>query len=155
MRSKIATPLANYQKLNILLKLVADICNVKVSELKGKGRQREIVDSRRIFAVLARKYFEFTLNEIGAYVNKGHATILHHLKTHSALMECDEVYNHFYQLCHHTVAETDIIQNDDKINFIDALVAENRLLQTEVDVLSKTITNIKNELNETNEESST
>ena len=51
------------------------------------------------------------------------------------------------------MAETDIIQNDDKINFIDALVAENRLLQTEVDVLSKTITNIKNELNETNEES--
>ena len=131
-KSKIAESLSKYQKLGIWL----------------------IVDARKIYSVLARKYFVFTLGEIGAAINKDHASVLHHMKSHLALYKNDDVYTHFFELCEHTVAETEIIQNNDKVSFIDALVAENRLLRTEVEALSEVLSKIKTKLHEVNKEAS-
>tara|TARA_R100000995_G_scaffold80885_1_gene53156 strand:- start:3552 stop:4022 length:471 start_codon:yes stop_codon:yes gene_type:complete len=155
MKTKIAKSLAKYQKLDILLKLVSDICDIKISTLKSKVRHRNVVDARRIYSVIARKYFAFTLGEIAAVIRRDHASVLHHLKTHEALLNFDDIYTHFFNLCEHTVSETEIIQNNDKVNFIDALVAENRMLRNEVDTLSELLSNIKIKLNEVNEEANT
>lgn len=71
------------QKITVeqILKSVATIFEVRVSEIKGSGRTKEIALSRQVAMYLAKEMINESLVMLGAYFGKKHSTILHACKT--------------------------------------------------------------------------
>jgi hypothetical protein len=72
----------------------------KVDLLKNKKSQKiSITDVRRMYALLALKYTELTLKQIGELIGKDHASILHYSKTGTNFLEIDKEFSSQYNLC--------------------------------------------------------
>lgn len=71
------------QKITVeqILKSVATIFEVRVSEIKGSGRTKEIALSRQVAMYLAKEMINESLVMLGASFGKKHSTILHACKT--------------------------------------------------------------------------
>lgn len=63
--------------VNRILEFVAHHYDVRIQDLKGKGRQSEITMPRQIAMYLSRKLTEKSLPEIAAGFDKSHPTVLH------------------------------------------------------------------------------
>jgi chromosomal replication initiation ATPase DnaA len=72
------------------------ILNIPSKDMMSTKRDREIVDARRIAYAIARFEFKFTLNSIGRYFNKNHATILHQVNTHEGWIQTEDDYRSKY-----------------------------------------------------------
>ena len=77
----------NYNKdTNILTtdriqKIVSDAFNIKVSDLKSKNREKQIVTARQIGMKLTQKYLKKTLKDIGrVFGGKDHTTVLSNIR---------------------------------------------------------------------------
>lgn len=73
-----------------------------IYEIRAKGRKREIVNMRRLIAVLLYEKFKphgITLEKIGEMINRDHADVLH-LKKDKHLIDGDylKVYNELSKL---------------------------------------------------------
>ena len=74
------------EKLNILTvdkiqKIVSDEFRIKMSDLKSKNRQKQIVTARQIAMKLIQKHLKKTLKDIGrAFGGKDHTTVLSNIK---------------------------------------------------------------------------
>lgn len=80
------------RKLEILeavCKLVADACHTTVEDMKSESRKRHHADARRIFwAIMVRRPdVYFTLDELGAFLGRDHASVIHCVKTVPDLCE--------------------------------------------------------------------
>ncbi len=73
--------------------IFAKVCKflkIDQEEMKGKARFRELVDARHIFCYLAyHSISEHTLKEIGNFINKDHATVLHGKNKIADLIQSD------------------------------------------------------------------
>jgi chromosomal replication initiator protein len=82
------------EKISIeeILKCVAAVFNVRVSDLKGSCRTKDIALSRQVAMYLARLFFnEYqSLIALATYFNKTHSTILHACKNIEKKMMTDE-----------------------------------------------------------------
>ena len=80
--------------LERIMKVVCEEFDLDIDLITSKKRQREIVDARHIFCYLASKaYGRFTLKQIGAIVNRDHASVLHAKRKVKDLMEYDREMN--------------------------------------------------------------
>ncbi len=62
-------------------KIVSDAFNIKLTDLKSKNRQKQIVTARQIAMKLIQKYLKKTLKDIGrAFGGKDHSTVLNNIK---------------------------------------------------------------------------
>lgn len=81
------------QKISVeqILKGVAAIFEVRISDLKGNTRTKEIALSRQVAMYLAHKLINESLQMLGASFGKTHSTILHACKTIEQKLSCDEL----------------------------------------------------------------
>ena len=64
--------------LDRIFMVVSQHLGFSTDELASKTRKREVADARHIFCYLASKaYGRFTLKQIGAKINRDHASVLH------------------------------------------------------------------------------
>ena len=126
----------HYRKISKAIDLVTDVCDVNRKELKGSIRVRQIVDARRIYAVLCREFFGFSLKMIGNFIKKDHATILYYINQHKGLAQTDSLYRHNYNVCAYAL-ENCIKNLPDDGSYIDAVIAENKLLRTQNQMLEQ------------------
>ena len=63
------------------------------------GRQRHIVDARKIYAYIARNITNYSLYEIGRFINKNHATIIHYERCTKELVLHDIEFAEMYHRC--------------------------------------------------------
>jgi chromosomal replication initiator protein len=70
---------APMQKITVeqILKSVASIFGVSVSELKGSLRTKKIAHARQVAMYLAIKFIKESLQTIGSYFGRTHSTLLH------------------------------------------------------------------------------
>ena len=69
---------------------VVDVLGFSLQELRRQRRQREVVEARLVLIYLIRKMHpKATLMELGTYIGRSHATIIHYAIAHRNL--CDEV----------------------------------------------------------------
>ena len=62
-------------------RIVSDAFNIKISDLKSKNRQKQIVTARQIGMKLTQKYLKKTLKEIGRiFGGKDHTTVLSNIR---------------------------------------------------------------------------
>lgn len=80
------------QKITVeqILKSVATIFQVRVSDLKGSIRTKEIALPRQVAMYLAKEMINESLMMLGMFFGKTHSTILHAYKTISEKLEHDE-----------------------------------------------------------------
>ncbi len=83
---------APQQKISVeqILKSVAAIFQVRVSDLKGSTRTKEIALPRQVAMYLACKMINESLQMLGSAFNKTHSTILHACKTVEKKLNADE-----------------------------------------------------------------
>ena len=77
-------------------KTIEDVCkhfDVTEEDIKLNCRKRIYNDPRSIIAYLLRAEHQWTLEKIGKYFNRTHATIIHHNNRVAGFMEVDKKYN--------------------------------------------------------------
>jgi chromosomal replication initiator protein len=80
--------------LDNITQFVAKDLNIKPSEIKSKGRSKNIVYARRIAIYLCRELTQNTMPQLALYFGmKDHTAISHTLKKINSLMENDEDFN--------------------------------------------------------------
>lgn len=80
------------QKISVeqILKSVATIFQVRVSDLKGSARTKEIALPRQVAMYLAKEMINESLMMLGSFFGKTHSTILHACKTIEEKLGKDE-----------------------------------------------------------------
>ena len=73
-------------------KYVADKYGVKLSELKGKSRKKEIVNPRQIAMFLAREILEDSLVTISNAFDRDHTTVMHGIDKIQKQMDEDDSF---------------------------------------------------------------
>ena len=81
------------QKITVeqILKSVATIFQVKVSDLKGSTRTKDIAFPRQVAMYLALKLIKESLQTIGSYFGRTHSTLLHACKNIEKKLNDDEL----------------------------------------------------------------
>ena len=139
--------ISNLKKCHSILKLVAEVTETDYKEIKSDARYREVVDARRMFCVLARKNLYMPFKAIGKFVKRDHASVVYYNKQHDALMQTDKTYEYFFNLCEYAVKEGKVeITEDETMDYIDAIVTENKYLKTELKALPKQMSEIRKAL---------
>jgi len=72
-----------------VLKSVAGFFNIKISDLKGKRRNRSISRPRQIAMYICRTHLNSTYPEIGNHLNKDHSTAISAVSTIERIMQTD------------------------------------------------------------------
>ena len=135
---------ANLKKCHSILQLVCEVLEVEPTEVKSLFRKRQLVDARRIYCVIARKFLALPLSTIGQFIKRDHSSVLHYHRQHDSLMTADKTYEHFYNLCEYAASQGKV-EIDEQSNevYIDALVAENKHLRNQLDSAVKQLVKIQ------------
>ena len=90
----------NTLTIDKIQKIVSDAFRIKVSDLKSKNRQKQIVTARQIGMKLVQKYLKKTLKDIGrAFGGKDHTTVLNNIrKVDSYLLKNKELLTVFNKI---------------------------------------------------------
>jgi len=93
------------QKISVenILKSVATIFQVRVSDLKGTSRTKEIAMARQVAMYLAKEMINESLMMIGASFGKTHSTILHACKTIENKVKKEESLRRQIALCRRNI----------------------------------------------------
>lgn len=86
-----------YFDLYTIEDVIKSVCGVDF--LKDQSRRRHVVDARIIFSSLARSLTQQSLACIGKYMNKNHATVLHHARQADSLRFSDKSFAEKYDEC--------------------------------------------------------
>ena len=66
------------EELAKILRVICDINNVEIEDVKGEDRDEDLITARREYCYSAYKLTTKSLKKIGEVINKGHATVLYH-----------------------------------------------------------------------------
>lgn len=82
-----------------LVEYVAKYYNIWVSELKSDSRRKEITNARQLLMLLAKKYFNRTLEKIWDFFWwKGHAAVIYAINNTEKKIKSDKDLAHDYQV---------------------------------------------------------
>lgn len=82
-----------------LVEMVAEYYSISIAELKSESRKKEISTARQILMLLAKKYFNRTLEKIGDYFGgKNHATAIYAIKNIEKKIKSDPEIQHDYRV---------------------------------------------------------
>ncbi len=89
------------QKVSVenILKSVATVFQIRVSDLKGTCRTKDVALARQVAMYLAKELMQESLIMIGASFGKTHSTILHACKTIDGKIKKDEALKRQISLC--------------------------------------------------------
>jgi len=97
-------------RLEQIKKTACLVNNITMNQLESKTRLRHIVDARRMVFSIAKEILEMPYTTIARNFCMNHASIIHHVKQHKSLMDCDiyykERYNSILELFKHEIGYT-------------------------------------------------
>lgn len=99
LRELFQHPLKQKVSVENILKSVATVFEVRISDLKGTSRTKEITLPRQVAMYLAKEMMNESLMMIGASFGKTHSTILHACKTIENKIKKDEALRRQIALC--------------------------------------------------------
>jgi len=87
------------KNFDLLVDMVAQYYGISVQELKSEARRKEITNARQILMLLAKKYFQWTLERIGEYFGwKGHAAVIYAINNTEKKLKSDKDMSHDYEV---------------------------------------------------------
>jgi chromosomal replication initiator protein len=79
--------------------MVAQYYGISVQELKSESRKKEITNARQLLMLLAKKYFNRTLERIGDHFGgKGHAAVIYAINNTEKKLKKDQDMAHDYEV---------------------------------------------------------
>jgi hypothetical protein len=79
--------------------IVAQTTNIAKEDIFSGKRHRHIVDARRIVINILIREEAFSLVSVTKFLNKNHATGVHHKTVHNKLYASEKAYRSTYDLC--------------------------------------------------------
>lgn len=77
LKDTISEATGNAVSMETILKVVADIENTSIADIKGKGRSKRLAETRHIAIYVARELLEYSYSELGTeFGGRDHTTIL-------------------------------------------------------------------------------
>ena len=87
------------KNFDLLVDMVAQYYGISVQELKSEARRKEITNARQILMLLAKKYFQWTLERIGEHFGwKGHAAVIYAINNTEKKLKSDKDMSHDYEV---------------------------------------------------------
>lgn len=80
--------------INEIMNIVGEECDTDIIQMRGKRRDRYIVEARQILSYIMVKRVKATLEYVGHNMLGGrdHTTVLHSVKKYEALYDTDEFF---------------------------------------------------------------
>jgi len=132
-----------------IMGIVSETLLISIEKLQSKNRLKQIVDARKIYAVLTKEYTGTTLSNIGRALKKHHASIIHYYREHESQMKYDAEYREKFvncsNICQFKLKEI-IDERYNPNQVVQELLEENEQLQTKVGELELLIQRIRNEV---------
>lgn len=89
----------NVQNFGKLVEMVAQYYNISVNDIKSDSRRKEITVARQILMIIAKKYFNRTLEKIWDYLWwKHHASVIYAIKNIEKKLKSDQDISHDYNV---------------------------------------------------------
>lgn len=136
-----------------LINIVGEAFHLTKDQITGKNRCRNIVEARRIIINVLTREENFTLSEVGRYLNRDHATSIHHRTKHNELYSTDKKYKNIYDLVVYKyktevfTSFSDILELTEKLKEYEKDIKD---LQSENVDLKYTILKLENKFREYN-----
>jgi hypothetical protein len=105
------------EQLNEILDIVCTYHQVEIEDIKGPGRNRELVSARQMFCSLAKKLTRHTVTSIGEKINRDHSTVSYSHKIVDTLLEYDKFLQYDYDTIFKIFPNLHEIKNIMKNNF--------------------------------------
>lgn len=87
------------KNFDMLVDMVAQYYSISVQDLKSESRKKEITNARQILMLLAKKYFQRTLERIGDHFGgKGHAAVIYAINNTEKKIKKDQDMAHDYEV---------------------------------------------------------
>ncbi len=87
------------KNFDLLVDMVAQYYGISVQELKSESRKKEITNARQILMLLAKKYFQWTLERIGDHFGgKWHAAVIYAINNTEKKLKKDQDMAHDYEV---------------------------------------------------------
>tara|TARA_R110000744_G_scaffold123547_4_gene228816 strand:+ start:155 stop:616 length:462 start_codon:yes stop_codon:yes gene_type:complete len=123
---------------------VSRVTGIPISNIRGKHRQRDIVNARRISMVLVNDLNKgYSTITIGAIFKRDHATVLHAFKVHTDLYDVDRSYQTLFDACRVAAGIEKMGDSKNKDDIIFMLTARVETLEYENQELIEQLNNIK------------
>jgi hypothetical protein len=92
-------------------------------KISNKSRKRPMVEARMMYAKLMKRYTRSSLSDIGRYIEKDHATIIHYLDNFTWLKKTDQSFSSKFDLL------TDMYEDFRKAWFDDEVYDDKKKIQ--------------------------
>jgi hypothetical protein len=92
-------------------------------KISNKSRKRPMVEARMMYAKLMKRYTRSSLSDIGRYIEKDHATIIHYLDNFTWLKKTDQSFSSKFDLL------TDMYEDFRKAWFDDDVYDDKKKIQ--------------------------
>lgn len=111
-------------KLDRIVETACYVGDISMKEFKSKGRERHIIDIKRMVYALAKELVGMPYLHIAKHFNINHATVMHHCKLHRNLIEVDAFYFRKYKTILEMVkSDLDTIEIDELMDVVARLRA--------------------------------
>ena len=87
----------NSSNLEIILNWARNFMSpdIKISAIKSRSLKQDLVFTRYLYMKYAKENTRYTLEKIGKFVNRDHATVLHGINTINNEVELSKLYTDF------------------------------------------------------------
>jgi chromosomal replication initiator protein len=75
------------KELTEILQRVCDSSGIMPHDIISKNRKREIVIARQLFCYITIKYFNYTLVQVGRFLNRHHSTVIHSVNAYTDYLQ--------------------------------------------------------------------
>ena len=82
--------------LNELYEIVQDKLGFSEEDIKSQEKPTELVDARRIIAIVLVKNTRMKLERIGKAIGRDHSSVCHYKKTTEGIIETDEAFRELF-----------------------------------------------------------
>ena len=87
------------QNFSTVVDMVCEYYAISVNEIKSDARRKEITNARQILMLIAKKYFNRTLEKIGDYFGgKNHASVIYAINNVERKLKTDKDVQHDYNV---------------------------------------------------------
>jgi len=128
------------------LDFVEDFVGFKIC---NKSRKRPIVEARMMYAKLMKRYTRCSLSEIGRYIEKDHATVIHYLDNFIWLKKTDQAFStkfdlltEMYEDFRKAWFDDDVYDDKKKIKFLEVALEKTNYEKNILDTYFKKIQRI-------------
>lgn len=89
-------------------RVVAEEFEVEFKLLADPTRVRQVVEARKVYAMLMRKHTKKSLRYIGEGINRDHATVLHSINAGNDFYKYDKLFKMNYDNCEREISKLNL-----------------------------------------------